>query len=140
MLDYLFMALAGLAGAVGSILVHELGHVLALEYTGVRWRRAGFHFDWRVSDPAHGLLISRAGFFFQISVGLVLCWVGGVFGVGYGVAGVVHVLGYPARHAQGGDLNMIDKFGGDGSRDWRIFCLAAGVMALTAVIRHAGLW
>jgi hypothetical protein len=122
------------AGAAASVLVHELGHALYLQYSEKQW---DFH-----ASPSSGFAIQttdnlsdtqwsnfgRAGFALQTLIGTALTtfevtrksdftkgWVG---------INAVQVFSYKLRnHEDGDDFKMIDRGGGNGNLEFSMFSM-----------------
>lgn len=111
-------------GGTTSIIVHELGHLAAMEFTD-----ADYHWDtlirsrwWGVSND-ESRWIARSGFLAQntVNLGLTKWKKKSDFTKGYTIVNVTGVLIYPLRHPDSGDFSSIDRNGGSGDIEWAIF-------------------
>lgn len=119
-------------GAISGIIVHELGHLVALEASDVEYSAAtGFpKYGFTISGPSDeisdntGKNIARAGFATQhaVNIGLITWKEKSDFTYGYRIITTLQTLSYPLRHNEGeGDFAMIDKHGGNGNIEHEIF-------------------
>jgi hypothetical protein len=121
------------AGAVASVLVHELGHALYLQSQGK---------DWDLQSSSYGLAIhtldpltenqyrnfGRAGFMLQTFIGTMLTTFkrtkSSDFTKGWVGMNAFQVCSYKGRnHDLGGDFELIDNGGGDGDFELGVFYL-----------------
>lgn len=120
------------AGAATSILVHELGHALYLEYAGKPWDfKASLSSGFAVQTRAHlsdadRCHFGRAGFALQTFVGTLLTTFKKTkrsdFTKGWIGINTVQVYSYRFRnHADGNDFKVIDQGGGNGNMENVLF-------------------
>lgn len=121
------------AGAVASVIVHELGHIAMAEIEGV---------DYQITNPGqidyYGLndreerSIGRAGFITQLAGGFLLnrfCD-NKDFNIGYNFLSLGEVITYSARG--GGDFDMIDH-GADSDIDRAVYLAMSGWNSYDAI-------
>jgi len=121
------------AGAVASVVVHELGHALYLQSQGKDWdlkasssSGLGIH----TSDPlskSQYCNFGRAGFALQTGIGAILTSFektrNSDFTKGWVSMNAVQVYSYQGRnHDTGNDFEMIDRGGGNGDLELGLFC------------------
>lgn len=120
------------AGAVASVLVHELGHALYLESQGKDWRlRASFSSGFAVntydslSDKQYRGF-GRSGFLLQSGIGVLLTTFeetkSSDFTKGWVGMNAIQVLSYKLRnHDIGDDFATIERGRGNGDSEFRLF-------------------
>ena len=121
------------AGAVASVLVHELGHALYLQFKGK---------DWELKSSSSGFAIhtydnlsdrecqnfGRAGFALQAGIGAILTAFkktrNSDFTKGWVGINAFQICSYKGRnHDIGDDFEMIDRGGGNGDFEFGVFYL-----------------
>lgn len=121
------------AGAVASVLVHELGHALYLQSRGK---------DWKLKSSSSGFAIhtydnlseresqnfGRAGFALQSGIGAILTAFektrSSDFTKGWVGINAFQICSYKVRnHDMGDDFEMIDRGGGNGDFEFGVFYL-----------------
>lgn len=121
------------AGAVASVLVHELGHALYLQSQGKDWElkssSSGFaiHTNDNLSDR-ETQNFGRAGFVLQTGIGAILTAFkktrNSDFTKGWVSINAFQICSYKGRnHDIGDDFEMIDKGGGNGDFEFGVFYL-----------------
>ena len=117
------------AGAVASVLTHTAGHYLAAGITGSRIHQDGFREHCTVDSGGDARWIARAGFIAQNGIGLILTSIPKTrhtdFTRGYVAMSAAETWTYPLVWHDDGDLDMIDKYGGNGDLEWGIYSAVA---------------
>ncbi len=110
-------------GASASVLTHFAGHIAYGKIIGADVDTQGFWKDTiHNGSPSEVINFSRSGFIAQSAIGLLLTsfeksrnW---DFTRGYVAMSAVEIWSYPIRNQYGGDIENINKYGGDGSLEW----------------------
>lgn len=102
-------------GAATSFFIHELGHVVAAEYTECDYEIAGL--SKIRCDPEtdyQGRMTARGGFVLQHGVGVLLRTFKGEssFTLGYTTLAALQTITYPIRRHDAGDFHALRKHGG----------------------------
>lgn len=112
-----------LLGAVSSVVAHEAGHIIALELTNSSYSWNVTTFEFTSNSNSDAQMIGRSGFIAQHGVNLLLTSFKkeSDFTKEYTLGtGILH-LSYPLRNRSGGDLETLDKRGGNGMKEWMFF-------------------
>ena len=118
-------------GAVASVGTHIAGHFIAAELFNVDIELVGLreHIDYSNNPSEQGLLwMARGGFVFQLAVNTALVHLApdSYFTKGFTGFTSVELLTYDLRVSDGGDFNLIDRYGGEAVLERGLFMLWSG--------------
>lgn len=124
------------AGAVTSLAVHELGHLVVMEIynSDTDWNGlTAFHVNRIDESDSEMRNIARAGFVGQLLVGTALRVVApeSDFTAGYSLWAAGETWTYPLRRQGGGDLEMLKRNGGHADKEFAMYAAWAAGNLLT---------
>lgn len=123
-------------GAISSIVIHELGHIITMEIVGADYEfinPVSFKFSDNGISNEEAQWIARSGMLVQNVTGIILTSINNKssFTKGYNFSSFISTITYPVRNQNNGDLKTLKKYGANSGLEYSIFSAIAFINLVT---------